>query len=239
MSRSCRLRGDPILAAVENAMEAIEQRRGRKRKGSVEDLPAIQHAIDWIASQVQKGDPVSAEQGLLRLIRRQGERSRLRDIVKTLTDVADQAFKSNQLDFTDLMLLAIERIGRDDAAVSGVRAQVLRKRNRYEEALAHLKATMERFPTDEFARGIYAETLRDLGRYEEAQAHLKLTMEQFPTNEVVPNIYAETLRDLGRYEEALAHLNATMERFPTNEVIPGSTRRRCATLAATRRRWRI
>jgi tetratricopeptide (TPR) repeat protein len=210
---------DLVMDAVERIL-ANRKQGTRLAKGGADDVPGIQRQIKWIGERLRNGELGRAEFGLAKLIDRQGKRSRLEDIVKTLTAVADLARKSKQFEWTLQILAAVDRTGVLDAAAINVRAETLRDLGRHEEALAALEDTMRRFPANEVAPNARAETLRDLGRYEEALAALEDTMRRFPANEVAPNARAETLRDLGRYEEALAALEDTMRRFPADEVAP-------------------
>jgi tetratricopeptide (TPR) repeat protein len=209
-----------FVAVLDQALANIQQRKRRSKGGSSADLAGIKREISWIGARLKSGDTVGAEQALGTLIERQGRRSRMEDIVKTLTAVADLARDAKLFDFTLRMIAGIERIGSLDSAAANVRAETLRDLGRYEEALAAFEDTMRRYPSDEVAPTARAETLRELGRYEEALAAFEDTMRRFPQDEVAPNASAETLRDLGRYQEALAAFEDTMRRFPQNEVAP-------------------
>jgi predicted Zn-dependent protease len=211
---------DPIIAAIERAVEIIEDRKGTRRKGSMADLPGIQREIEWIGQRLKTGQVPRAEHALLTLIKRQSERSRVEDIAKTLTAVADLARIAGEYDWTWRVLAALDYLGASDAAVLNVRAQMLRETGRRDEALGVLQESMRRFPQNEAVRNAYAEALREVGRREEALTVLKETMRRFPHDEVARNAFAEALRELGRREEALTVLEETMRRFPGDEVAP-------------------
>ena len=211
---------DRLAAALAQVLENVRQRKSCSREGSSADLPGIHREISWIGARLKQGDTAGAEQALATLIERQGRRSRIEDITKTLTSVADIARGAKLFDFTLRILAGIDRIGTLDATAACVRAETLRDLGRYEEALAAFEDTIRRFPQNEVAPTARAETLCDLGRYEEALTAFEDTVRRFPQNEVAPTARAETLRDLGRYEEALAAFEDTMRRFPLDEVAP-------------------
>ena len=211
---------DPIVAAVERAIDTYEARRRRSVEGSAGDLPGIQREIAWIGSRLKSGEAIRAEQAFIKLIDRQGQRSRPEDILKTLTSVADMARAARLFDLTWRILAAAELLGVQDAAAMNVRAETLRELGRHDEALAALEETMRRFPQNEVAPTARAETLRELGRHDEALAAFEETMRRFPQDQVAPTARAETLRELGRHDEALAAFEEAMRRFPHNEVAP-------------------
>ncbi|MCH8859103.1 MAG: hypothetical protein IID54_05920, partial [Proteobacteria bacterium] len=152
--------GDPIMAAAERVLAHFEQRRRRPIAGDSADLPSIQREISWIGQKLRAGEIVRAEQALIQLIDRQGQRSRADDLVKTLTAVADLARVAGLFDWTLRTLAAIDLIGSPDAPAMCVRAETLRDLGRYEDALAAFEQTMQRFPHAEVAPNARAETLR-------------------------------------------------------------------------------
>src|ERR1041385_7853878 len=197
---------DPIIAAIEDALASIEGRKSKRLIGSAADLPNIQREIEWIGQRLKGGQVPRAEQALLRLIKRQAQRSRIEDIVKTLTAVADLARLAREYDWTWRILAALDHLGASDAAARVVRAQTLRELGQRGEALAVLEETMRRFPQSLVTRNAYAEALREVGRRDEALVVLEETIRRFRENEVAANAYGEALREVGRYEEALAIL---------------------------------
>jgi predicted Zn-dependent protease len=209
---------DPIIAAVEQALENYEWQKHKRPAGSFEDLPGIHREIEWIGERLKIGQVSRAEQALLRLIKRQGERSRPEDLAKTLTAIADLSRRSRHADWTLRILVAVDHLGSVDAVALSVRGETLRELGRHDEALAVLQEAMRLFPIDEVAPNAYAETLRDVGRHEEALAVLQQAMRRFPQNEVAPTAYAETLREIGHHDEALAAFRETMQCFPQSDV---------------------
>ena len=209
---------DPIVAAAELVVAERSESNRHEVKGGARDVPAIQSQIDWIGERLQRGEVARAEQALVQLVRRQATRSRPEDVIKSLTAVADLARQARLFDLTWRVLSAIDVAGTPDAAALSVRGNVLRDLGRFDEALAALDATIQRFPENVVARNARAEVLRDLGRFDEALAALDATIERFPENVVARNARAEVLRDLGRFDEALASLESTIERFPENVV---------------------
>jgi tetratricopeptide (TPR) repeat protein len=209
---------DPILLAVERAVAIINGRKDKRLKGSAADLPSIQREIDWIGQRLKTGQVSRAEHALLTLLERQSQRSRIEDIVKTLTAVADLARLAREYDWTGRLLAALEHLGASDAAALTVRSQVLRETGRGVEALSVLEEAMRRFPQNEVVPTAYAEALREAGHRDKALRVFEQTMHRFPQDEVAPTAYAEALREAGRRDEALSVLEETMRRFPQTEV---------------------
>src|SRR5664279_6618973 len=74
---------DPIIASIERALTKYEKRKGKRQSGSAADVPGIQREVEWIGERLKLGQIPRAELALLKLVDRQGQRSRLEDIVKT------------------------------------------------------------------------------------------------------------------------------------------------------------
>ena len=209
---------DPIIAAAEAVADSSSGSRRGDKPAKAFDLTAIQSQIAWIGDQLSSGEIGRAEQAIVRLVRRQAERSRPSDVVKTLTAVADLARGKGYVELTWRVLSAIDFVGHTDAAAQCVRASLLSDEGRLDEALSVLDETIERFPGDVVARTARAETLRAMGRTDDALDALDQTIERFPDNVVARNARAETLRAMGRTEEALDALDQTIERFPDDVV---------------------
>ena len=209
---------DPIIAAAEAVADSSSGSRRGDKPAKAFDLTAIQSQIAWIGDQLSSGEIGRAEQAIVRLVRRQAERSRPSDVVKTLTAVADLARGKGYVELTWRVLSAIDFVGHTDAAAQCVRASLLSDEGRLDEALSVLDETIERFPDDVVARTARAETLRAMGRTDDALDALDQTIERFPDNIVARNARAETLRAMGRMDEALDALDQTIERFPDNVV---------------------
>ena len=209
---------DSIIEAAESIAAGNSGSRRGDAPAKAFDLAAIQSQIDWIGDQLSSGEVGRAEQAIAQLVRRQAERSRPSDVVKTLTAVADLARRNGYVELTWRLLSAIDIAGHADAAAQCVRASLLGDEGRLDEALSLLDEAVGLFPDDVVARTARAEALRALGRSDEALAALDDTIERFPDNVVARNARAETLRALGRSDEALAALDDTIERFPDNVV---------------------
>ena len=209
---------DPIIEAAESIAAGNSGSRRGDAPAKAFDLAAIQSQIAWIGDQLSSGEVGRAEQAIEQLIRRQAERSRPSDVVKTLTAVADLARRNGYVELTWRLLSAIDIAGHADAEAQCVRASLLGDEGRLDEALSVLDETMGLFPDDVVPRTARAEALRVLGRSDEALAALDDTIERFPDDVVARNARAETLRALGRSDEALAALDDTIERFPDNVV---------------------
>ena len=209
---------DPIIAAAEAVADSSSGSRRGDKPAKAFDLTAIQSQIAWIGDQLSSGEIGRAEQAIVRLVRRQAERSRPSDVVKTLTAVADLARGKGYVELTWRVLSAIDFVGHTDAAAQCVRASLLSDEGRLDEALSVLDETIERFPDDVVARNARAETLRAMGRMDEALDALDQTIERFPDDVVARNARAETLRAMGRMDEALDALDQTIERFPDDVV---------------------
>ena len=209
---------DPIIAAAESVADGNSGSRRGDVPAKAFDLAAIQSQIAWIGDQLSSGEIGRAEHAIEQLVRRQAERSRPSNVVKTLTAVADLARGKGYGELTWRVLSAIDFVGHTDAAAQSVRASLLSDEGRLDEALSVLDEAIERFPDDVVARNARAETLRAMGRTDEALDALDQTIERFPDNVVARNARAETLRAMGRTDEALDALDQTIERFPDNVV---------------------
>ena len=209
---------DPIIAAAEAVADSSSGSRRGDKPAKAFDLTAIHSQIAWIGDQLSSGEIGRAEQAIVRLVRRQAERSRPSDVVKTLTAVADLARGKGYVELTWRVLSAIDFVGHTDAAAQCVRASLLSDEGRLDEALSVLDETIERFPDDVVARTARAETLRAMGRTDDALDALDQTIERFPDNIVARTARAETLRAMGRMDEALGALDQTIERFPDDVV---------------------
>ena len=209
---------DPIIEAAESIAAGNSGSRRGDAPAKAFDLAAIRSQIAWIGDQLSSGEVGRAEQAIEQLIRRQAERSRPSDVVKTLTAVADLARRNGYVELTWRLLSAIDIAGHADAAAQCVRASLLGDEGRLDEALSVLDETMGLFPDDVVPRTVRAEALRVLGRSDEALAALDDTIERFPDDVVARTARAETLRALGRSDEALAALDDTIERFPDDVV---------------------
>ncbi|MCI0465422.1 MAG: tetratricopeptide repeat protein [Beijerinckiaceae bacterium] len=171
-------------------------------------MPGIQLQIKWIGERLKQGETERAEKAAVELIDRQTKRNRPKDIVKTLTAIADHGRTARLFDWTWRLLAAIDHLGVPDAGALCVRAETLRDLGRASEALASLEATMKRFPDNVVARTAYAHLLAELGRTTEAEALLVPAAEQLRTAHdwISAHILAMAyLRD-GRTKEALARL---------------------------------
>ena len=209
---------DPIIAAAESVAAGNSGSRRGDVPAKAFDLAAIQSQVAWIGDQLSSGEVGRAEQAIVQLVRRQAERSRPGDIVKTLTAVADLARRNGYVELTRRLLSAIDFAGHADVAAQCVRASLLGHVGHLDEALSVLDEAIERFPDDVVPRTARAETLRAVGRLDEALTALDQTIERFPDDVVSRNARAETLRALGRSDEALAALDQTIERFPDDAV---------------------
>ena len=209
---------DPIIAAAESVADGNSGSRRGDVPAKAFDLAAIQSQIAWIGDQLSSGEIGRAVHAIEQLVRRQAERSRPSDVVKTLTAVADLARGKGYVKLTWRVLSAIDIVGPADAAAQCVRASLLSDEGRLDEALVALDQTIERFPGDVVARNARAETLRAMGRTDDALDALDQTIERFPDNVVARNARAETLRAMGRTDDALDALDQTIERFPDNVV---------------------
>ena len=209
---------DPIIMAAESVAAGNSGSRRGDVPAKAFDLAAIQSQIAWIGDQLSSGEVGRAEQAIVQLVRRQAERSRPSDVVKTLTAVADLARRKGYVELTWRLLSAIDFVGHADAAAQCVRASLLSDEGRLDEALSVLDETIERFLGDVVARTARAETLRAMGRTDEALVALDQTIERFPGDVVARTARAETLRAMGRTDEALVALDQTIERFPGDVV---------------------
>ena len=209
---------DPIIAAAESVADGNSGSGRGGMPSKAFDLTAIQRQIAWIGDQLSSGEVGRAEEAIVDLVRLQAECSRRRDVVKTLTSVADLARGKGYVELTWRLLSAIDFVGHADAAAQCVRASLLSDEGRLDEALGALDQTIERFPDDVVAHTARAETLRAMGRLDEALDALDQTIERFPDNVVARTARAETLRAMGRLDEALDALDQTIERFPDNVV---------------------
>ena len=209
---------DPILEAAESIAAGNSGSRRGDAPAKAYDLDAIQSQIAWIGDQLSSGEVGRAEQAIEQLIRRQAERSRPSDVVKTLTAVADLARRIGYLELTRRLLSAIDIAGHADAAAQCVRASLLGDEGCLDEAFSVLDEAIGLFPDDVVPRTARAEALRALGRSDEALEALDETIVRFPDNVVARNARAETLRALGRPDEALAALDETIVRFPDDVV---------------------
>ena len=209
---------DPIIAAAESVADSNNGSRRGGMPAKAFDLAAIQSQIAWIGDQLSSGEIGRAEQAIVDLVRHQAERSRPRDVVKTLTSIADLARGKGYVELTRRLLSAIDFVGHADAAAQCVRASLLSDEGHLDEALSVLGETIERFPDDVVARTARAETLRAMGRTDEALVALDQAIERFPDNVVARNSRAETLRAMGRMDDALDALDQTIERFPDDVV---------------------
>lgn len=210
---------DPIIRAVEVAKRSIDERRDLPTAGGAGDVPATRRASRWIVNLLIKGKTAAAEIALVKLISRQGQRSRMLHLAMTLTDIANQASRIYQSEFADRILKALEHVEFEDAATRNCRAQWYRDLGLWQEALDYAADSLVKYPNARKVWHRYAIALRDLGRHDEALDHMERFVERFDDDAYGVARLAYSLVDLGRHGAAIERLGGALDRFPTNVVI--------------------
>jgi signal transduction histidine kinase len=209
---------NPVVMALEKAGELFHLQE-RRVIGRSKDFEKVQRQIEWIGSRLASDEIARAEEALASLIGQQSRHSRVEDIFKTVTAVADLARREGYFEWALMILEAIGILGKPDAVAITSRALTLSELGRHGEAIIAFETAIAIFPENEAALIGRAEALRDLGRHEEALAAFEeIIIRHFPISEVALNGRAGILRDLGRHEEALATFEEAIRRFPMSEV---------------------
>lgn len=233
---------DPIIAAAESVADGNSGSGRGGMPSKAFDLTAIQRQIAWIGDQLSSGEVGRAEEAIVDLVRLQAECSRRRDVVKTLTSVADLARGKGYVELTWRLLSAIDFVGHADAAAQCVRASLLSDEGRLDEALGALDQTIERFPDNVVTRNTYAHHLALRGKFDRAMAILKSAAAQPKTRDdwVAKHILAMAWLRTGHFDEAYASLDEGARQCPFVEAqIYFRTARPIARLAARQAREAI
>ena len=110
-------------------------------------------------------------------------------------------------------------------------AQQLMQEDRYEEAIRHLKAGVEEYPTGTWAETSYhtlGVALLGAKRFDEAEETLRSFADTFPGSPLVPDSYAflaEGYIEQKQFDKAIEILQAIPERFPDSEAAKPAVRR--------------
>jgi Flp pilus assembly protein TadD len=179
------------------------------------DLPDIQRQIDEAITHLH--DALFWER-LESLVSRQYRCSRLKDVAKSLCQIAAAAANQHVYPVAEELLLPLLDAVPQDATVVTQYAELRRRTGDLIAAEAVYRDAIKRFPNEPFPYTGLAETLRQAGQIDSAQETYRDAIKRFPNEPVPYTGLAETLRQAGQIDSAQETYRDAIKRFPTNPV---------------------
>jgi tetratricopeptide (TPR) repeat protein len=209
--------GDPIAGLI---AEFGSRRRKRKTKVMTPDeaRDRAERQIKAISQCIGSGDVTRVNKFLHDLVEFHSEHSERKHLGMSLCSLAKAAIDAQRFDLAERLVGYAVELGVDDPVISTTRAQVLKERGSYAQALREFEETILRFPDNAVARAGHAEVLRALGSLDDALPEYEKTIQLFPNDVVARNGHAEVLKALGRFDDALQDYEQTIQMFPDDAV---------------------
>ena len=176
-----------------------------------------------ILDKLRQGDTLVARQLLLTYLKSLRKYNSDKNILRhklfnIFTELADQAIKSEQLEFASHVLNYAE-LFKEDIVTMNFRAELLKLRNQLEESEQVYRDTIAKFPDNVVARTGYANLLLKLQRFEEARQLLSAQIARLQTRDDWINfhVYAMSFVREGKWDDAVSLLKQGVRDATVNQ----------------------
>jgi tetratricopeptide (TPR) repeat protein len=209
---------DPIERLIGDFIEGKIKTEKKKLK-SLEAKGKVDIQIHEIEKFIHTGNMQKADRYLYDLIKFNLLNGKREHVGMTLCNLAKMSLTSNRIEFAKKLVEYAVKLEVLDPVIYSMKADILKRKGRFDEALAAYETAIKEFPENEVARNGYAEILKTKGRFDEALAVYEETINDFPEDAFARNGYAETLKAQGRFDDALAAYEAAIKDFPENAIV--------------------
>ena len=190
------------LMASWREMAAIHAAAGREAQArfagsQFEHLAALPPELLSVASLIQEGRIAKAEQLCRAFLQANGHH------VEAMRLLADIGVKFNALDEAEFLLESAKVLEPDNVSAHFDYVKVLRKRQKYELALAEADALRAKQPGNPEFEMLYANENLSVGNFDVALETYEKVLEKMPGNPGVNLTYGHALKTVGRQPDAI------------------------------------
>ena len=191
------------LAASWRMLAELHRRAGRTAQAEfaeaqfvyLSNLPA---PLQSVASLIQEGKLTKAETICRAFLQREGHH------VEGMRLLAEIGLRFNAYDDAEFLLESAKILEPDNVSAQYDYAKVLRKRQKFEQALAEAKELRAKEPGNPEFEMLYANENLAVGNFDEAMDTYKSLLEAMPNNPGINLTYGHALKTVGRQDEAVA-----------------------------------
>jgi tetratricopeptide (TPR) repeat protein len=173
-----------------------------------EYLAALPPELQSVASLIQEGKVYKAEQLCRHFLQTHGHN------VEAMRMLADIGMRFNAYDEAEFLLESAKLIEPDNVNAHYDYAKVLRKRQKFEQALAEAKELRAKEPGNPEFEMLYANESLAVGNFDEAMATYEGLLESMPNNPGIHLTYGHALKTVGKQEQAITSYRRTYEIRP-------------------------
>jgi tetratricopeptide (TPR) repeat protein len=170
-------------------------------------LSALPPELQSVASLIQEGQIAKAEALCRSFLQTHGHH------VEAMRLLAEIGLRFNAYDEAEFLLESAKLLEPDNVSAHYDYAKLLRKRQKFEQALAEAVELRAKEPGNPEFEMLYANENLALGNFDEAMATYEGLLDALPTNPGINLTYGHALKTVGRQEEAVsAYRNAYQAR---------------------------
>jgi tetratricopeptide (TPR) repeat protein len=195
------------LAASWRQIAELHEAAGREAparfaEGQYAYLAALPPELQSVASFIQEGRIAKAEQLCRAFLQRNGHH------VEAMRLLAEIGLKFNAYDDAELLLESAKELEPGNVSAHFDYVKVLRKRHKFEAALAEAKELRAKEPGNPEFEMLYANENLAVGNFDEALLIYQGLLETMPGNPGVNLTYGHALKTVGRQDDAIAAYRA-------------------------------
>jgi tetratricopeptide (TPR) repeat protein len=161
-------------------------------------LAGLPAELQSVASMIQEGRISKAETLCRAFLQREGHH------VEAMRLLADIGLRFNAYDDAEFLLESAKVLEPDNVSAHYDYAKVLRKRQKFEQALAEATELRAKEPGNPEFEMLYANENLAVGNFDEAMDTYKSLLDAMPTNPGINLTYGHALKTVGRQDEAIA-----------------------------------
>lgn len=190
------------LAASWRILAELHAAAGRSQQADFaqsqyEFLTALPPELQSVASFIQEGRLQKAEQVCRAFLQHNGHH------VEAMRLLADIGLRFNAYDEAEFLLESCKVLEPDNVSARFDYAKLLRKRQKFEQALAEATELRANEPENPEFEMLYANENLAVGNFDEAMATYTTLLEAMPTNPGINLTYGHALKTVGRQDEAI------------------------------------
>jgi tetratricopeptide (TPR) repeat protein len=201
------------LAASWRMLAQLHAQAGRDAQadfaqGQFDYLSALPPELQSVASLIQENRVQKAEQLCRNFLQRNGHH------VEAMRLLAEIGIRFNAFDEAEFLLESAKLIEPDNVNAHYDYAKVLRKRQKFEQALVEAKELRAKEPGNPEFEMLYANENLAVGNFDEAMETYEDLLADMPNNPGINLTYGHALKTVGRQEEAITSYRRTYEIRP-------------------------
>lgn len=191
------------LAASWRMLAQMHHKAGRAAQAEFADaqhlyLSSLPPALQSVASLIQEGKLNKAETICRGFLQREGHH------VEAMRLLAEIGLRFNAYDDAEFLLESAKILEPDNVSAQYDYAKVLRKRQKFEQALTEAKELRAKEPGNPEFEMLYANENLAVGNFDEAMGTYEALLRTMPNNPGINLTYGHALKTVGRQDEAVA-----------------------------------